>query len=80
MSFGEMPLSSTRSRQIRIGGALRWTAPTFSGGYAISGRIDSVALGIMKLVLKGEVVAGTVRTPRRTYRIQSAGGGMHAIS
>ena len=59
---------------------------TFSGGYAVSGRIEGVALGTMTLLLRrccsdaaaqtlllnGEVVAGTVRTPRATSRIRLA--------
>ena len=45
---------------------------TFFGGYAVSGRIEGVALGTMTLLLNGEVVAGTVRTPRATSRIRLA--------
>ena len=61
-------------------GIVERTSPTFSGGYAVSGRIDGVELGSLTLVVNGVVVAGTVRTPLATYRIRSAGGGLHAIS
>ena len=56
----------------------RWT-PTFSGGTALSGRLAGVPGGAVTLVVNGSVVAGTVRLPGSTYRIQSAGGGRHAI-
>ena len=32
------------------------------------------------LAVKGEVVAGTLRTPEATYRIRPAGKGLHAVS
>ncbi len=54
------------------------TAPTASG-YTLQGRLDGVELGTMTLVVNGEVVAGAVRTPQATYRIRSAGDGLHAI-
>ena len=37
-------------------------------------------MGTVTLVVNGEVVAGTVRTPAATYRIRPAGGGLHAVS
>ena len=61
-------------------GIVERTAPTFSGGYADSGRIDGVELGTLTLVVNGEVVAGAVRTPLATCRIRPAGRGLHAIS
>ena len=60
-------------------GIVERTAPTSSGGYVLSGRLDGIALGTMTLVVNGEVVAGTVLTPQATYRIRSAGGRLHAI-
>ena len=54
------------------------TTPTASG-YTLQGRLDGVELGTMTLVVNGEVVAGAVRTPQATYRIRSAGDGLHAI-
>ncbi len=54
--------------------------PTFSGGYALSGRLAEVELGTVTLVVNGDVVAGTVRTPEATYRIRSAGNGLHTVS
>ena len=56
----------------------RWT-PTYSGGYALSGRLAGVAEGRVTLVVNGSVVAGTVRLPGATYRIRPTGAGRHAI-
>ena len=61
-------------------GIVERTAPTFSGGYSISGRLVDDSLGTLTLVVNGETVAGTVRTLGGTYRIRSAGGGLYAIS
>ena len=61
-------------------GIVERTAPTFSGGYAVSGRLAGEPPGTMTLVVNGKVVAGTVRTSLATYRIRSAGGGLHAVS
>ena len=55
-------------------------APTFSGGYSLSGQLAGVEMGTVTLVVNGEVVAGTVRTAEATYRIRPAGGGLHAVS
>ena len=60
-------------------GIVERTAPTYSGGYALFGRLDGVALGSMTLVVNGSVVAGTVLTPGATYRIRPAGNGLHVI-
>ena len=56
------------------------TAPTFSGGYSLSGRLAEVEMGTVTLVVNDDVVVGTVWTPEATYRIRSAGGGLHAVS
>ncbi|MCY4599632.1 MAG: hypothetical protein OXF27_06905 [Acidobacteria bacterium] len=56
------------------------TAPTFSGGQALSGRLAGIEMGTLTLVVNGDVVAGTVRTPEATYRIRPAGNGLHAVS
>ncbi len=61
-------------------GLVESVAPTFSGGYSLSGPLAGVEMGTMTLVVNGEVVAGTVRTPEATYRIRPAGGGLHAVS
>lgn len=55
------------------------TAPTFSGGYVLSGRLAGVPNGTMTLVVNGNIVAGRVWTPEATYRVSPAGGGFHAI-
>lgn len=55
------------------------TEPT-SAGYALLGSIHRAGLGTMTLVVNGEVVAGTVRTPGATYRIQTSRKGVHAVS
>ena len=56
------------------------TAPTFSGGYSISGRLVGEPLGTLTLVVNGKTVAGTVRTLDGTYWIRTAGDGLYAIS
>ena len=61
-------------------GLVESVAPTFSGGYSLSGRLAGVEMGTVTLVVNGEVVAGTVRTPEATYRIRPAGAGLHAVS
>ena len=53
--------------------------PTFSGGYAISGRIAGEPTGSATLVVNGPTVAGSVRTIAGTWRISSVGGGRYAI-
>ena len=61
-------------------GIVERTAPTFSGGYSISGRLVGEPLGTLTLVVNGETVAGSVRTLGGTYRIRSVGGGHYVIS
>ena len=67
-------------RDVVFTGIVDSTAPTFSGGYSLSGRLAGKALGTLTLVVNGKTVAGTVRTPGGTYRIRSAGDGLYAIS
>ena len=55
------------------------TAPTSSGGYSLSGRLDGVEFGSLMLVVNGDIVAGTVQAPPDTYTIRSAGDGVHVI-
>ena len=61
-------------------GIVERTEETFSGGYAIAGRILDQPLRTMTLVVNGETVAGTVRTLNGTYRIRSASERTYAIS
>ncbi len=61
-------------------GLVESVAPTFSGGYSLAGRLAGVEMGTVTLVVNGDVVAGTVRTPEATYRIRPAAGGLHAVS
>ena len=61
-------------------GLVESVAPTFSGGYSLAGPLAGVEMGTMTLVVNGEVVVGTVRTPEATYRIRPAAGGLHAVS
>ena len=61
-------------------GLVEETEPTFSGGYALSGRLAGVELGTVTLVVNGGVVAGLVWTPEATYRVSPADGGLHTIS
>ena len=65
---------------VALRGIVEWTSPTSSGGYSLSGRLVGEPLGTLTLVVNGETVAGTVRTPGGTYQIRSAGGGLYAIS
>ena len=60
-------------------GLVERSEPTFSGGYALSGRLAGVEHGAVTLVVNGGVVAGLVWTPDATYRLSPAGGGLHAI-
>ena len=61
-------------------GIVEQAEPTFSGGYALSGRLAGVEFGTVTLVVNGGVVAGMVWTPEATYRVSPAGGGLHTIS
>ncbi|MDE0126003.1 MAG: hypothetical protein OXN97_15650 [Bryobacterales bacterium] len=62
-------------------GIVERVAPTFSGGYSLSGRLSGVEMGTMTLVVNGTVVAGTVRTPEAVYRIRpDPAGGLHVVS
>ena len=61
-------------------GLVERTATTFSGGQSLSGRLAGIEMGTLTLVVNGDVVAGTVRTPEATYRIRPAGNGLHAVS
>ena len=61
-------------------GIVERTAPTFSGGYSLSGRLVGEEPGTVTLVVNGETVAGTVRTLGGTYWIRSAGDGLYAVS
>ena len=60
-------------------GIVEQAEPTFSGGYALSGRLAGVEFGTVTLVVNGGVVAGMVWTPEATYRISPASGGLHTI-
>ena len=55
------------------------TQPT-SSGYSLFGRTLELDLATIVLVVNGEVVAGTVRTPEATYRIRTAEKGVFSIS
>ena len=91
---GSPPAAAVTSGQLEPGGELRLnlfedtvftgiverTAPTFSGGKSLSGRLVGVAGGTLTLVVNGNVVAGTVRTPEATYRIRPAENGLHTVS
>ena len=59
-------------------GRIEWSAQTESG-YVLSGHLDGEPFGTVTLVVNGAVVAGTVRTLQGTWRIRSAGAGLHLI-
>ena len=63
-----------------VTGIVEWTEPTFSGGYAVSGRLVDEPLGTLTLVVNADRVVGTVRLPEETYRIRSVGDGLSTIS
>ena len=63
-----------------ITGLVEQTAPTFSGGYSVSGPLVGEPLGTMTLVVNGAVMSGTVRLPEETYRIRSVSDGLYVIS
>ena len=65
---------------IVVTGIVERTAPTFSGGYSVSGHLLEEPLGTLTLVVNGEAVAGTVRLLGETYQIRSRGDGLYAIS
>ena len=52
-------------------------APTASGGYSLSGRLEGVLFGTAVLVVNGEVVAGSIRSATGTYTIDAADGVCH---
>ena len=63
-----------------FGSVVTESAPTSSGGYSLSGRLDGADLGTMVMVVNGTLVAGTVQSPPETYTIRPAsGGGIHII-
>ena len=61
-------------------GIVERTAQTFSGGHVLSGQLLGIEWGTLTLVVNGDVVAGTIRTPGATYRIRPAGNGLHTVS
>ena len=61
-------------------GIVEGRAPTFSGGYALMGRLAGVEPGSVTLVVNGTVVAGSIRTPTATYRIRPAGASTYTVS
>ena len=63
-----------------VTGIVEWTEPTFSGGYAISGRLVDDPLGSLTLVVNADRVVGTVQTSEGTYRLRSVGDGLSTIS
>ncbi len=52
-------------------------APTASGGYSLSGRLEGVLFGTAVLVVNGEVLAGSIRSATGTYTIDAANGVCH---
>ena len=81
-------LSDTGSTTLRLNlfddvvlmGIIERRTPTFSGGFALSGRLVGVPEGSMTLVVNGSLVAGSVRLPDAIYGIRPDGAGQHAIT
>ena len=59
-------------------GIVEHVEPTASG-HAFWGSLKGVELGTMSLVVNGEIVVGTVRTPSEVYTIRTAGDGKYVI-
>ena len=76
----EATLTLNLFEDVVLTGIVERTAPTFSGGYSISGRLVGDPPGTLTVVVNGETVAGSVRTLGGTYRIRSVGSGLYAIS
>ena len=62
-----------------LGAIVETTSPTLSG-YVLTGRIEGAEGGTLTIVVNGDVVAGTIRTAGETWRIRSAGDGVHVVS
>ena len=52
-------------------------APTSSGGYSLSGRLEGVLFGSAVLVVNGDIVVGSIRAATGTYTIDAKGGVCH---
>ena len=52
-------------------------APTSSGGYSLSGRLEGVLFGTAVLVVKGDIVVGSIRSASGTYTVDANGGVGH---
>ena len=65
---------------VTVTGLVEQTAPTFSGGYSISGPLIGTPLGNMTLVVNDNRVVGRVLTPDGTYHIRSVGDGRYTVS
>ena len=76
---GSLALRLNLFEDVELLGLIERRTPTYSGGYALSGRLAGVTGGTVTLVVNGSVVAGTVRLPGATFRIRAAGAGRHAI-
>ena len=74
------PLTLNLFEDVVVTARVNRTAPTFSGGYAVSGHLVEEPPGSLTLVVNGETVAGTVRRLGKTYHIRSVGAGVYAIS
>ena len=53
------------------------TARTSSGGFSLTGHLDRVPFGTVVLVVNGEIVKGTIRTPFTTYTVDEKDGVCH---
>ena len=63
---------------VRFQAVFEDAAPTL-WGYSLSGRLEGERFGTVTLVVNGDIVAGTVRTPTATYSIRSVGGSVHVV-
>ena len=53
---------------------------SFRGPMCCPASCWGIEWGTLTLVVNGDVVAGTIRTPEASYRIRPAGPGLHTVS
>ena len=76
--LGAPPVVLNLLEDVRFQAVFEDAAPTL-WGYSLSGRLEGERFGTATLVVHGDMVAGTVRTPTATYSIRSVGGGVHVV-
>ena len=75
---GAPPVVLNLLEDVRFQAVFEDAAPTL-WGYSLSGQLQDERFGTATLVVHGDIVAGTVRTPTATYSIRSLGVGVHIV-